>query len=165
MGRGGNAGEITGWAGGCVGGDGRVAGMGQTGPPFQTDDPTPVDLEHYEVYASGEADGTAAVMTSVGPTFGFDWGAIPNIQLHAILPLGGAWHSNDPAYLPGRVGESAFGLTDLELGLKWGFIKQTKRRPQIGSFTVGERPGQERCGSGEADCAWWVFLGLLAPSF
>lgn len=112
----------------------------QAGPPFQTDDPTPVDLGHYEAYVFGQADGTPAVMTSVGPAFEFNWGAIPNIQLHAILPLGGAWPSNNPAYLPGGTGESAFGVTDAELGFKWGFIKQTKRRPQIGSFTMFEIP-------------------------
>ena len=79
-------------------------------------------------------------MTAVGPAFEFNWGAMPNIQLHAILPLGGAWPSNNPAYLPGGTGESAFGVTDVELGFKWGFIKQTKHRPQIGSFTMFEIP-------------------------
>ena len=32
----------------------------QAGPPFQTDDPTPVDLGHYEFYVFGAADGTPA---------------------------------------------------------------------------------------------------------
>jgi hypothetical protein len=112
----------------------------QAGPPFQTDDPTPVDLGHYEAYVFATADGTPAEMDEVGPAFEFNWGAVPNIQLHAILPLGGVWPSNNPAYLPGGVGASAFGVTDTELGVKWGFIKQTKHRPQIGSFTMFEIP-------------------------
>ena len=119
---------------------GRESAWGQAGPPFQTDDPTPVDLGHYEAYVFGLADGTPAVMTAVGPAFEFNWGAVPNIQLHAILPLGGAWPSNNPAYLPGGAGASAFGVTDVELGVKWGFIKQTKHQPQIGSFTMFEIP-------------------------
>ena len=112
----------------------------QAGPPFQTDDPTPVDLGHYEAYVFATADGTSAEMDEVGPAFEFNWGAVPNIQLHAILPLGGVWPSNNPAYFPGGVGASAFGVTDTELGVKWGFIKQTKHRPQIGSFTMFEIP-------------------------
>jgi hypothetical protein len=55
----------------------------QAGPPFQTDDPTPVDLGHYEAYIFGTVDGTPAEYDPVGPAFEFNWGAIPNVQLHA----------------------------------------------------------------------------------
>jgi hypothetical protein len=112
----------------------------QAGPPFQTDDPTPVDYGHYEAYIFGTVDGTPAELDSVGPAFEFNWGAIPSIQLHAILPFGSINPSNNPVYAPGGVGPSAFGLTDMELGVKYGFIKQTKHRPQIGSFTMFEIP-------------------------
>jgi hypothetical protein len=112
----------------------------QAGPPFQTDDPTPVDLGHYEFYIFGTVDGTPAELDSVGPAFEFNWGAIPNIQLHAILPFGGVYPSNNPVYAPAGAGPSAFGLTDTELGVKYGFLKQTPHRPQIGSFTMFEIP-------------------------
>jgi len=112
----------------------------QAGPPFQTDDPTPVDLGHYEFYVFGTVDGTTAETDPTGPAFEFNWGAVPNVQLHAILPFGAVLPSNNPVYAPGGTGTSAFGLTDMELGVKYGFIKQTKRRPQIGSFTMFEIP-------------------------
>ena len=112
----------------------------QAGPPFQTDDPTPVELGHYEFYIFGTIDGTPAELDPTSPAFEFNWGAIPNIQLHAILPLGAVMPSNNPVYAPGGTGSSAFGLTDMELGVKYGFIKQTKHRPQIGSFTMFEIP-------------------------
>jgi hypothetical protein len=112
----------------------------QAGPPFQTDDPTPVDLGHYEFYVFSTFDGTPVESDPVGPAFEFNWGAIPNIQLHAILPFGAVIPSNNPIYAPAGTGPSAFGLTDAELGVKWGFIKQTKHRPQIGSFTMFEMP-------------------------
>jgi len=112
----------------------------QAGPPFQTDDPTPVDLGHYEFYVFSTFDGTPAESDLTGPAFEFNWGAIPNIQLHAILPFGAVVPSNDPAYAPGGQGPSAFGLTDMELGFKYGFIKQTPHRPQVGSFTMFEMP-------------------------
>ena len=92
----------------------------QAGPPFQTDDPTPVDLGHYEFYVFGTVGGTPAE--------------------HAILPFGAVLPSNNPVYAPGGAGDSAYGLTDMELGVKYGFIKQTAHRPQIGSFTMFEIP-------------------------
>jgi hypothetical protein len=110
------------------------------GPPYQTDDPVPVDLHHYEFYVFGGADGTPAEMDSAGPAFEFNWGAIPRVQLHAILPWGVVAPSNNPVYLPGGAGPRAFGLTDMELGAKIAFIKETRRFPQIGSFTMFEMP-------------------------
>ena len=35
------------------------------GPPYQTDDPVPVELHHYEFYVFGAADGTPVEMDSV----------------------------------------------------------------------------------------------------
>jgi len=112
----------------------------QAGPPFQTDDPTPVDLGHYEAYVFGTVDGTPVEIDQTGPAFEFNWGAIPNVQLHAILPFGAVLPSNNPIYFPSGTGSSAYGLTDMEIGVKYGFIKQTKHRPQIGSFTMFEIP-------------------------
>lgn len=113
----------------------------QAGPPFQTDDPSPVDLGHYEFYVFGTVDGTPVELDATGPAFEFNWGAIPNVQLHAIFPLGTIHPLNSPVYAPGAgQGPGAYGVTDMELGVKYGFIKQTKHRPQIGSFTMFEIP-------------------------
>lgn len=110
------------------------------GPPYQTDDPVPVDLHHYEFYVFGSADGTPVEMDSQGPAFEFNWGAVPRVQLHAILPWGVVAPSNNPVYLPGGVGATYFGLTDVELGAKIAYIKETKYVPQIGTFTMFEMP-------------------------
>jgi hypothetical protein len=99
-----------------------------------------VDPGHYEFYVFGAIDGTPAELDPVGPAFEFNWGAVPKIQLHAIFPIGAVLPLNDPVYLPGGAGPSAYGPTDIELGVKYGFIKQTKHRPQIGSFTMFELP-------------------------
>jgi hypothetical protein len=37
-----------------------ASGLFAQGPPFQTDDPVPVDLHHYEFYIFGSMDGTPA---------------------------------------------------------------------------------------------------------
>jgi hypothetical protein len=112
----------------------------QAGPPFQTDDPTPVDFGHYEAYVFGTVDGTPVELDPVAPAFEFNWGAIPNIQLHAILPFGAVVPSNNPIYAPSGTGPTEYGLTDMELGVKYGFIKQTAHRPQIGPFVMFEIP-------------------------
>ena len=110
------------------------------GPPFQTDDPVPVDYHHYEFYIFGSADGTPVEMDSQGPAFEFNWGALPRVQLHAVLQWGVVGPSNKPFYAPSGVGPQAFGLSDTELGAKIAFIKETKHVPQIGIFTMFEMP-------------------------
>ena len=110
------------------------------GPPFQIDDPVPVDFKHYEFYIFGSADGTPAEMDYSGPAFEFNWGAVPRVQIHAILPWGGINPSNNPTYAPAGTGPSAKGLVDMELGVKLAIIKESKAIPQIGTFTMFEMP-------------------------
>jgi Putative MetA-pathway of phenol degradation len=110
------------------------------GPPYQTDDPVPVDYQHYEFYIFGSADGTPVEMDSTGPAIEFNWGAIPRVQLHAILPLGSINPSNNPIYAPAGAGPRAFGLIDSELGVKVAFIKETPHFPQVGMFPMFELP-------------------------
>ena len=56
------------------------------GPPYQTDDPVPVDLHHYEFYIFGSTDGTPAEIDSTGPAFEFNWGAIPGCNYTPSFP-------------------------------------------------------------------------------
>lgn len=110
------------------------------GPPFQTDDPEPVDYRHYEFYTFGNTDGTPAETDFAGPAIEFNWGALPRLQLHAVVPLGGIMPSNSPIYLPGGTGPNAYGPIDTELGAKVEFFKETKYRPMIGTFFMVEVP-------------------------
>ncbi|MES2393522.1 MAG: transporter [Acidobacteriota bacterium] len=119
-----------------------VGARGQAGPPFQTDDPTPVDYGHYEAYVFGVVDATPIALGSAGPAFEFNWGAIPRVQLHMILPFGTSAPMNDPVYAAAGLGQGdvTFGLTDMEVGAKIAWVTQTKKRPQIGTFTMFELP-------------------------
>ena len=110
------------------------------GPPYQTDDPVPVDFQHYEFYIFGITDSTPVLATSGSPAFEFNWGAVPRVQIHAVLPFGESAPMNSAVYDPSGQGPSAYGLGDLELGAKIAFIKETKHVPQIGSFTMFELP-------------------------
>lgn len=85
-------------------------------------------------------DGTPAEIDSLGPALEFNWGAIPRVQIHVILPSGVIAPSNNPIYAPGGAGPREFGLTDMEVGTKIAFFRETKTLPQIGTFTMFEMP-------------------------
>lgn len=101
------------------------------GPPFQTDDPEPVSYKNYEFYVFGNTDGTPLERDTAGPAVEFNWGAVPNVQLHLVIPAAGIFPSDEP---------NAFGLGDIETGVKYRFVQETKHRPMIGSFTMLEVP-------------------------
>lgn len=107
------------------------ASLALAGPPFQTDDPEPVDLHHYEFYVFGATDGTPLETDFSGPAVEFNWGAVPNLQVHIVLPFGGIAPAGE---------QRAYGLTDTEFGIKYRYLKETKHRPMIGTFTMLEIP-------------------------
>jgi hypothetical protein len=108
------------------------------GPPFQTDDPDPIDYRHYEFYV---LSGTSGSHLENAPYAGLElnWGALPNLHLHCILPFGVVAPTNDPKY-PQSMGQTYGGLEDMELGAKYRFIKETKYRPEIGPYFMLEVP-------------------------
>ena len=101
------------------------------GPPFRTDDPQPVDFRHWEAYVFSTFDKTADGRATQFPALEFNWGAVPNVQLHLVLPVA----SSRP---PG--GPTCFGAADVELGVKYRFIQEEGKRPQIGIFPLLELP-------------------------
>ncbi|MFZ0463870.1 MAG: hypothetical protein WBE20_14015 [Candidatus Acidiferrales bacterium] len=112
----------------------------KAGPPFQTDDPEPVDFRHYEFYTFGSIDGTGVEMDTVGPAIEFNWGILPNTQLHIVIPAAAIMPSNNINYLPAGAGPAAFGMGDIEIGVKYRWVNETKYRPMIGTFTMLEVP-------------------------
>jgi len=101
------------------------------GPPFQTDDPEPIDFRHYEFYTFASSDGTPVETDTVGPAVEFNWGALPNVHLHIIAPLAAILPANGPR---------AFGVGDTELGIKYRFVQEAKHRPMVGTFVMFEMP-------------------------
>jgi hypothetical protein len=101
----------------------------RAGPPFMTDDPEPVDLNHWEFYTFGQGDHTPYSDSVSGPAFEFNYGIAPNTQLHVVAPLA----SNSTA---GAGWTSGYG--DTELGIKFRFIQETDSLPQVGIFPMAE---------------------------
>lgn len=138
-----------------------AATSAHAGPPFQSDDPEPVDFRHYEFYVFGAADGTGVEMDSVGPAVEFNWGILPNTQFHIVIPAAAIFPANNPAYAPAGAGPREFGLGDIEIGVKLRFIQETKHRPMIGSFTMIEAPaGNSNLGLGVGKV--WAKLPIWA---
>ena len=110
------------------------------GPPFQTDDPEPIEYRHYEFYTFATSDGTPVETDTFGPAVEFNWGALPDVHLHVIIPAAAVLPANNASFAPSGAGPRAFGLGDMELGIKYRFVHETKHRPMIGTFTMFEIP-------------------------
>ncbi len=101
------------------------------GPPFLTDDPEPVPFKHYEAYLFSTVDAKRKDTTGIGPAFEFNVGALPNLQVHLVVPLAFTFPQDAP---------KAYGMGDMEFGLKYRFIQETDYRPMVGAFPMLEIP-------------------------
>ena len=138
------------------------------GPPFLTDDPEPVAYRHWEFYVASQHLKTADDWSGTAPHFEVNYGAISNLQLHLIAPL---------AYDVPAHGPRHYGYGDTELGVKYRFVQETTRLPQVGIFPLLEVPtgkANEGLGAGhvqaflpvwlqkswgEEDRAWTIYGG------
>jgi hypothetical protein len=110
------------------------------GPPYQTDDPEPVEYRHWELYLATQRAVTSDGAIGTAPHVEINYGAAPNLQLHLIAPLAYSRPSGSPA---------EYGLGDVELGAKFRFVQEGKRIPMIGTFPLLELPaGDEAKGLG-----------------
>jgi hypothetical protein len=119
---------------------------GFAGPPFLTDDPEPVDFKHWEAYLFSTADATNKQTDATGPAFEFNVGALPNLQLHLVISM---------AYASSADAPRAYGLGDIEFGVKYHFIQETDNWPMVRIFPMIEIPtGDADRGLGNGR-AWW----------
>src|SRR6202521_231293 len=84
------------------------------GPPYVSDDPVPTDYGHFEIYTFSNGTATRG---DIGGAAGvdFNYGAAPDLQLTATLPIG----FNRPAS-----GNASFGPSNVELAAKYRFLPQ-----------------------------------------
>jgi hypothetical protein len=117
------------------------------GPPFLTDDPQPVGFKHWEFYISSVNTMQSNNWSGTSPHFEVNYGLIPNLQVHLLLPL-------NYSYTPHLA--TKFGYANSEFGVKYCFISETADRPQIGIFPIVQIPTfkNQEFGNGKAQ----VFL-------
>lgn len=95
------------------------------GPPYETDDPEPTEVGHFEVYTFAALEGTSG-NRSAAAGVDLNYGPIEDLQLTATLPLG-----FDRAKGPGHW---SGGISDLEVGAKYRFFKNDERGRSLAVF-------------------------------
>jgi hypothetical protein len=101
------------------------------GPPFATDDPEPVEYQHWEVYLGSQFEHSSDGASGTLPHVEVNYGVQPNLQLHLIAPLG--------FDAPSGAGRQ-YGYGDTELGAKYRFVDESDGVPQVGVFPLVELP-------------------------
>ena len=107
----------------------------RAGPPFFTDDPEPIDYRHWEFYVASQQARDRDGVSGTAPHFEINYGVAPDMMLHVISSLS----FNKPGG-----GTVKYGIGDLELGLKYRFVREAGGRPQIGTFPHLEVPTGSR---------------------
>jgi hypothetical protein len=86
------------------------------GPPYMSDDPEPTDYRHYEIYLF--ANGARAVDGVSGESgVDFNYGALPDLQLTAVLPIGYSFPDG---------AATEIGPANIELAAKYRFLHQAQ---------------------------------------
>jgi Putative MetA-pathway of phenol degradation len=104
-----------------------VPHLALAGPPFLTDDPEPVEYQHHEFYIATQQTRTSDGTTGTFPHVEYNYGVVPNVQLHIIIPY---------AFSNPTIGSNERGLGDIELGIKYRFAQESKNRPMMGIFPL-----------------------------
>jgi len=122
------------------------------GPPFITDDPEPVEYQHWEVYLAAQYRHDRNQDSSTLPHLEINYGLIPNVQIHLIAPL---------LYVKPEGASSQYGYGDTELGVKYRFIQETDYIPQVGIFPLVEFPtGDSEKGLGNGRTQYFLPVWL-----
>ncbi len=103
----------------------------QAGPPYQTDDPDPVEYRHWEFYVATQHVKAGDDVSGTAPQIEVNCGAIPRLQLHILVPL---------AYARPAGGRTRYGVGDVELGAKLQLVPEGRWRPMVGTFVQTEWP-------------------------
>lgn len=95
------------------------------GAPFSTDDPEPTDFKHFELYFS--TSHAFKENEASGNLFNFEvnYGLIPNMQIHLLLPLNYSSLSNEPLKA---------GYANTEFGIKYRFLEESELLPQLAIY-------------------------------
>jgi len=117
-----------------------VTALAQAGPPYETDDPDPVEYRHWEFYIATQHVKDPDGVSGTAPHVEVNYGVVPGLQLHLLVPY---------AYARPTGGPTAFGPGDIEVGAKVRFVREGRWWPMIGTFVQTEWPaGDARSGLG-----------------
>ncbi|GAC1310548.1 MAG: hypothetical protein NVSMB21_18630 [Vulcanimicrobiaceae bacterium] len=122
------------------------------GPPYVTDDPEPATYRSFEFYLAPQFVRSGASASGSAPTVDINYGLLREVHVTAALPL--AFSRSEP-------GPTAIGVGDAQLGVKYRFVRETPRLPQIAFYpSVSISTGASTTGLGSG--AVQTFLPLWA---
>jgi hypothetical protein len=134
---------------------GLLAGLGSVcwaGPPFETDDPEPPELGHWEIFLGATALQVSNDFSGAAPFLAVNWGGLPDTQFSLTEQAA----FNSPVGL-----NSAFGVGDTQLSVKYRFLHETEGMPQAALFPQVNLPtGDSRKGLGAGQYQFLLPLWL-----
>ncbi len=101
------------------------------GVPYVTDDPGMLDFQHWEVDVASVPGHNAGGWSGTLPQVELDYGVLPNLNLHIIMPT---------AFSAPSHGIFRMGYGDTELGIKYRLIGDSDRFPDVAFFPLFEVP-------------------------
>ena len=104
-----------------------AGGTVYAGPPFLTDDPVPVEYQHGEFYIFSMLDATKGASTVQAPALEFNYGIAPETQFHVVAPFTCYASNGNP---------TEYGFGDMQIGVKYRFLKETDDWPQLGIYPM-----------------------------
>jgi hypothetical protein len=117
-------------------------------PPFISDDPYPVDYKHWQAYFFFASDYSSHYRQTNFPSFSANYGLIPDLEVSLSAGLQSQTQQliedgQRPSVLRG------YGFTDMQMTLKYAFIKEKPKFPQVAfAPTVNIPTGNARRGLG-----------------
>lgn len=134
---------------------GFLAGLGWisvcwAGPPFQTDDPVPPELGHWEILLGATALKVQDDLSGTAPFLAVNWGGLPEIQFSL---------TEQAAFNSPTGSNTAFGYGDTQLSVKYRFLHETDGIPQAALFPQITIPaGDSGKGLGSGQVQWLLPL-------
>ena len=126
--------------------------VARAGPPYATDDPEPVEYQHWELYLGSQSSHDADGWSGTAPHLEVNYGVPPTMQLHLVAPL---------SYIRPAAGQAQYGYGDTEVGIKCRFIPEGTWMPQVGVFPLLEIPtGSQSRGLGSGMAQLYLPLWL-----
>ena len=103
------------------------------GPPFVTDDPEPVEYQHFEINSAMQGTYFKDGRAGAWPTVDANYGLLPDVQFHVGL-FG--------SFATGEGQSFHYGFGDTELGVKVRFIDEDEEgwRPQVAVYPITQFP-------------------------
>jgi hypothetical protein len=103
------------------------------GPPFVTDDPEPVEYQHFEINTAMQGTYTKDGRAGAWPTIDANYGLAPGVQFHVGLFANSSRADGEAFH---------YGYGDTEVGVKVRFIDEDEEgwRPQVAVYPITQFP-------------------------